>query len=259
MNINEIKVSVIMPSYNGEKFIKESVFSVLNQTHKNVELIVVDDCSSDSSYDLVKSIKDDRIFLYRNETNRGAAYSRNFAIAHATGDYIAFLDGDDIWKEDKLEKQLKFMTDNSYDFSYTNYEWINSNSEKLGIIRTGPKKVTNRMLRKSDYIGCLTVMYRRTIFPDLCIPNDIKKRNDYALWLLLSERADCYLLDEVLALYRRQDKGLSSSKKADLFKYHIKLFKSLYGFKGFKAFLYSLRNVFYYYVRGAKYKKKIKS
>jgi len=252
--IDNIKVSVITPTFNDELFIKETIESILNQTHKNVEVIVVDDCSTDNTINIINSFNDSRIKLIRNKTNQGAAYSRNLALSLASGEYIAFLDGDDLWKNDKLSKQLQFMLDNNYQFTYTKYSVI-KDDEKYDV--SGPKKISHKSFMRMNYVGCLTVVYKKSLYPDLQIPNDIYKRNDYALWLKLSEKADCYLLDEVLSKYRRRTaNSISSGKKNKLLHFHRVMFQKLYGFSYFKASLLSLRNALYYLFRKRKYIKK---
>lgn len=256
MEQSRIKVSIIIPCFNDAKYIKETIDSVLSQTHKNIEIIVVDDFSTDGSPSIVNSFNDSRLIYVRNDKNMGAAYCRNQGIKKATGSYIAFLDGDDVWEKDKIEKQLRFMVNNDYSFSCTKYILIDESSKELGIVISAPKKITHNMFLRSDYIGCLTAMYKREVFPDLEIPNELKKRNDYALWIKLSEKCDCYYLDEPLARYRKRTKSLSSTKKHKLLKYHKQMFVIACGFSAFKASLYSLLNVFYFYLRRIKYSKK---
>ena len=113
----EVKVSIITPVFNDEKYIADTLKSILFQTHSNLEIIVVNDHSNDKSEEVIKSFNDKRIKLINNDTNMGAAFSRNVALSKATGDYIAFLDGDDIWNKTKIEKQLVFMIENNIDFS----------------------------------------------------------------------------------------------------------------------------------------------
>ena len=120
-------VSIIMPSYNTTSFIAESIQSVLAQSYKDWELIIVDDCSSDNTDQVVKPyLSDERIKYYKNEKNSGAAVSRNRAIREAKGKWIAFLDSDDLWMPEKLQKQVSFMEKNGYYFSYTNYAEIDT-------------------------------------------------------------------------------------------------------------------------------------
>ena len=140
--MKEELVSIIMPSYNTGKFIGETINSVIDQTYINWELIIVDDCSSDNTDEIIKNIKDSRIVYLKNEKNMGAAVSRNRALREAKGKWIAFLDSDDLWKENKLEKQIKFMKDNNYYFSYTNYIEIDENGNQNGKKITGPKRIT---------------------------------------------------------------------------------------------------------------------
>ena len=127
------KISIITPCFNCEKFISETIESVLKQTYTNFEMIIVDDASTDKSFDIIKeyALKDSRIIYFQNQQNSGANYSRNFAIKNATGDYIAFLDSDDIWDESKIKTQIEFMENNNCDFSYTSYELIDEKSNSL--------------------------------------------------------------------------------------------------------------------------------
>ena len=133
-------VSIIMPSYNTAKFISETIDSVLMQTYTNWELIIVDDCSTDNTDEVVKSfLSDDRIKYIKNEKNSGAAFSRNRALREANGKWIAFLDSDDLWHPEKLEKQIRFMEKNRCHFSYTNYIEIDEDGEPNGKYITGPR------------------------------------------------------------------------------------------------------------------------
>lgn len=256
-NTNTELVSIIVPTYNCEKYVKKTIDSILNQTYQNFEIIVIDDCSSDSTVEIVESILDKRICFFKNKKQSGAAFSRNRGIANAKGDYIAFLDGDDIWHKTKLEEQLCFMKENNYDFSCTNYDVIDENDNPRGTIVTGPRIMKHRTFLKTDYVGCLTVMYKRDIYPNLSIPDTILKRNDYALWIKLSERTKCYRLNKVLASYRKTSNSLSSGKKSKLVKYHKELFQKLYGFGKIRSTFYALRNVAYYFYRRLRYVKKV--
>lgn len=253
--LSQILISVIVPVYNDELFIKETLLSITNQTHKNTEIIVVNDCSADNSLNIINSLKIPNLILFTNKTRKGAAYSRNLGIRNAHGEYIAFLDGDDLWKQTKLEEQLKFMDENKYSFSSTFYSLIDKDGKSLNKTITSPKIITHRRFLQACYIGCLTAMYKRSIYPDLQIPETIKKRNDYALWLKLSEKTHCYAYPKVLANYRKRTNSISSGRKKDLFKYHVFLYKELYKCSSLKAFLLSLRNVFYYFYKNIIFKK----
>ena len=213
-----------MPSYNTGKFIQETINSVKNQTYNNWELIIVDDGSTDNTDEVVRAIKDDRIKYIKNKVNKGAAISRNIALREAKGKWIAFLDSDDLWKEDKLEKQIKFMEDNNYYFSYTNYIEIDENSNFNGRKITGPQKITRIGMFNYCWPGCLTVMYDSKRIGLIQI-EDIKKNNDYAMWLKVCKKADCYLLNEDLAMYRKRTGSISNHSYKTLIKWHYKLYK----------------------------------
>lgn len=259
MESNEINtelVSIIVPAYNCEKYINATIDSILNQTYSKFEIIVIDDYSTDSTAELVKKYNDERIVYLINDKQSGAAFSRNRGIRHARGEYIAFLDGDDIWSSTKLEEQLHFMKTNRYGFSCTDYDEIDESNNSRGVVVTGPSVMNHKTFLRTDYVGCLTVMYKREVFPDLEIPNSIAKRNDYALWIKLSEKTNCYRLKKVLASYRRTLGSLSSGNKFKLIKYHKELFQKLYGFGKFKSSFFALRNAAYYLFRRIKYTKK---
>lgn len=200
-------VSIIMPSYNTANYISDSIHSVLNQTYNNWELIIVDDCSTDGTDEIVASfLSDPRIKYFKNETNSGAAVTRNRALREAKGKWIAFLDSDDLWMPDKLKKQIRFMNENGYHFSFTNYSEIDDYGESLNTLWTAPKRVGKARMAMFNYMGCLTVMYDRD-YVGLIQVADIKKRNDYAIWVKVVEKCDAYLLDECLASYRVRSNG----------------------------------------------------
>ena len=201
-------VSIIMPSYNTGKYIAAAINSVIEQTYQNWELLIVDDGSSDNTDEIVELyLEDQRIKYFKNKKNRGAAVSRNRALKKAKGKWIAFLDSDDLWKPEKLKKQISFMKKNNYLFSYTNYEEINTNGDFIGRKISGPKKITRTGMFNYCWPGCLTVMYNADKIGIIQIV-DIKKNNDYAMWLKLCKKADCYLLDECLAQYRKGREGI---------------------------------------------------
>lgn len=160
--MEENKISIITPLYNGEKYIEKTILSVIKQTYNNWEMLIVDDCSGDNSPNIVKKYveQDKRIKYIRLEKNSGAAIARNKAIEIAEGEYIAFLDSDDLWKKEKLEKQINFMKENNYAISFTEYEEIDEDGRKLNILIRVPKKpVTYRSYLLTNPIGCLTGMY----------------------------------------------------------------------------------------------------
>lgn len=218
-------VSIIMPTYNCGRFIAESIKSVLAQTYTNWELLIVDDCSTDNTNKVVLAYHDERIHYFCNEKNNGAAITRNRALQEAKGKYIAFLDSDDLWEPTKLEKQIKFMEENNYKFSYTRYAEMDSDGNDTGIVISGPAKVTKIGMLAFCWPGCLTVMYDIEAVGLIQI-EDIMKNNDYAMWLKLCQKADCYLLPEVLAKYRCGRTGsVSTHSVSTMIKWHYKLWR----------------------------------
>ena len=217
-------VSIIMPAYNCVDYISESIKSVQNQSYRNWELIVADDNSTDGTVDA----DDNRIHLLETDINLGPAAARNRAINAARGDYIAFLDSDDIWYPDKLSRQISFMEQMGYDFTYTAYEKINERGEHMGVVISAPKSVNySSMLYQGDPIGNLTVVYNAEKLGKFYVP-DIKKRNDFALWLKIMHDCDrAYGLDEVLASYRVRAGSISSTRKSKLIKYYWELYRDI--------------------------------
>lgn len=224
-------VSIIMPSYNTARFIEESIKSVLAQTYTNWELIIVDDASTDDTDEVVNQVilsgakdPDPRIHYLKNAQNSGAAVSRNRALAQAKGKWIAFLDSDDLWAPDKLEKQLKFMAEKGYAFSYTRYAEIDENGGQTGVTVGGPAHISKTGMYNYCWPGCLTVMYDREVVGDIQIA-DIKKNNDYAMWLKVVRKAPCHLLPETLASYRKRGGSISRHSYVALIKWHYKLYR----------------------------------
>ncbi len=220
-------VSIIMPSYNTAKYIAESIQSVLEQKYTNWELIIIDDCSTDNTDSVVYTfLGDKRIKYLKNDSNKGAAYSRNRAIREAKGKWIAFLDSDDLWAHNKLESQIEFMKVNGYKFSYTNYIEIDNENNSCKAKVTGPKKITKTGFYNYCWPGCLTVMYDVDTVGLIQIA-DIKKNNDYAMWLKVCKKADCYLLNEELAYYRKGRIGSVSTHSVwTMINWHYKLFRN---------------------------------
>ena len=237
-------VSIIMPSFNTALFISDTIKSVLAQSYTNWELIIVDDCSTDNTDEVVRQfLTDGRIHYLKNEQNSGAAISRNCALREAKGKWIAFLDSDDLWLPEKLEKQVSFMELNGYHFSYTNYEEINMAGEKTGVCVTGPKRITKTGMFNYCWPGCLTVMYDAEAVGLIQIA-DIKKNNDYAMWLKVCRKADCYLLDERLAQYRKGRVGsVSTHSVKTMVGWHYKLFREAEQENRVQSFVNTGRNM----------------
>jgi len=207
-------VSVITPSYNSSKFIDECVNSVISQSYSNWELLIVDDCSDDSSKELLLDLerRDERIQVIFLDNNIGAANARNVAILKAKGKYIAFLDSDDSWDSQKLYKQISFMIKNEIAFSYTSYQSISENGLDIIRVINAPYKMSYNNYLKNTIIGCLTVVIDKEKVGDFEMPS-IRSSHDMALWLLIMKRGfDAYGLNENLANYRIVSTSNSSSK-----------------------------------------------
>lgn len=203
----------------------------------------MDDCSADNTDEIVSCyLKDERIHYLKNDMNSGAAISRNKALKEAKGRYIAFLDSDDLWKPEKLEKQLKFMKDNNYSFSYTNYCEIDEESKPNGVNVTGPKHITKRGMYNYCWPGCLTVMYDASVVGLIQI-KDIRKNNDYAMWLKVICKSDCYLFNENLAMYRKRNGSISNHSYINLIKWHFKLFYVVCDENYFTSIINTIRNL----------------
>ena len=224
----ESLVSIITPTYNCGKFIAETMDSVINQSYENWEMIIVDDCSTDNTKEVVEEYikKDNRIKYHILEKNSGAAVSRTKAMELAKGKYIAFLDSDDLWTKDKLEKQIKFMEENNYNFTCTDYEQIDEKGNSLNkIIKTKTKTNYNGVLLTCP-VGNSTVMYNVEALGKFVVPN-IRKRNDDALWLqILKKEEYIYGMKEVLMKYRIRENSISSNK-LQLVKYHWILYRDI--------------------------------
>ena len=249
-------VSIIMPSYNTGRFISETIESVLAQSYSNWELIIVDDCSTDNTDEVVeKYLCDERIRYIKNEKNSGAAVSRNRALREARGKWIAFLDSDDLWSPEKLEKQIGFMEENGYHFSYTNYEEIDEASKPNGTSVTGPKRITKRKMYDYCWPGCLTVMYDAEAVGLIQIA-DIKKNNDYAMWLKVCRKEICYLFDETLAKYRKRSGSISNHGYLKLIKWHYRLFRESEEQNGLIALFNTGRNLLFGFYKKIRYVKR---
>ena len=216
------KISVIMPIYNGGDYFKESYQSILAQRIDDFELIVVDDGSSDDSYEVVKewAVRDLRIKLYRNECNSGVAYSRNYALDNATGEYIAFLDCGDIWLENKLQLQITALETTDSDVCYTGYQYFDEKTRVIIRNYQVPERVTYPDLLVENYVGCSTVVAKRACFERNRFDQAFF-HEDYVLWLsLLKEKYNFIGLPTCLVNYRTG--GRSANKwRAALNKWRV--------------------------------------
>jgi glycosyltransferase involved in cell wall biosynthesis len=254
-----MSVSIITPTFNSERFIAETILSVQAQTYKDWEMIIVDDCSTDRTAEIVASFqeKDSRIKYLYNSTNKGSAFSRNIALQKAKGKWIAFLDSDDLWHPEKLEKQIEFMTRNDIHFSYTNYCEIDESSKEIGVLISGPEVINNKLMRAYCWPGCLTVMYDAE-FLGLMQTAEIKINEEYALWIKISSVANCHLLDENLAKYRRHNNSLTDKSYLELTKWHYIMFRVAEGKNIIASLLLTLGNLIFGTYKKIFFRKKYK-
>ncbi len=207
-------VSIIMPAYNAEKYIEEAIESVLKQTYRNWELIIVNDCSIDATEQIVKKYQeqDQRIRLCSLIKNKGVANARNTAIKNAVGRYLAFLDSDDMWLPEKLEKQIGFMKRNNYVFTYHQYRHFAS-SDKVGEIVKIPSQLDYKDALKGNSIGCLTVCLDKSKIKPFIMP--AQRHEDYITWLniLKENEIAAYGLQRDFGRYRVDSKDSVSANK----------------------------------------------
>lgn len=202
-------VSIITPVYNSEKYIGSTINSVLEQTYPHWEMIIADDCSNDNTENVVRQFSDSRIKYFKLENNSGAAVARNEALDRAKGNYIAFLDADDLWKPNKLDNQLTFMKKNNIGFSFTGYEILREPKNKVIQV---PKTQNYSQFMKNTIIGTLTVMINKEIVGDVRFVN-VRKDHDSMTWAkLLREGNTAYGLNESLAYYRKVEGSISNDK-----------------------------------------------
>jgi glycosyltransferase involved in cell wall biosynthesis len=244
-------VSIITPSYKSENFIAQTIDSVLAQTYQNWEMIIVDDVSPDNSNEIIENYcqKDSRIKLIKLENNSGPAVARNRAIEIAQGRYIAFLDADDLWCPQKLEKQIEFMNEENLALTYSSYDLMDEDENDLGSFIT-KGKITYSDLLKTNSIGCLTAIYDTQKLGKVLMPNIIK-RQDYGLWLkILKKIGTTRGILEPLAKYRIMKNSVSSNKLVAA-KYVWKLFREFENLNIFQSIYYFC---FYVYYGVRKYK-----
>lgn len=240
--MNDPLVSIVMPNYNCADYISETLDSVINQTYKRWELYIMDDCSTDNIQELMQPylVKYPNIHFMVLEHNGGPAIARTEGIKLAEGKYIAFLDSDDLWEKEKLEKQVNFMESKKIDFSCTMYSQVDELGQNKGMVVVPPLRAGYRkMLLLGDPIGNLTVIYNQDALGKFVVPN-IKKRNDFALWLkILKSTKYCYGLQEDLAKYRIRSNSISRNKFSAA-KYHWRLYREIEKMGVFEAGFYVL-------------------
>ena len=238
-------VSIITPTWNCAEYICETIQSVQTQTYQNWELIISDDCSTDNTKDLINPYlkSDNRIKYICNHTNSGAAITRNNALKMAKGKWIAFLDSDDLWLPTKLERQISFMHNNGYAFTYHAYTEITEEGKELGVHVSGINKVNVFDMYSCCWPGCLTVMYDREKIGLIQI-NDVRKNNDTAMWFKIIKISPCYFLNEPLARYRRRSGSITPPNIFQRIWAHYPLFRVAEEMNPINATFWTLMNVF---------------
>lgn len=236
-------VSIIMPLHNSAEFVAFSIESVLAQSEKDWELILIDDVSSDNTVQVVKNYcSDDRVKLLKMSVNSGAAVARNRGLEEAKGRFVSFLDSDDIWLPNKLQSQIKFMKEKDVAFTFTDYQRIDEKGSLLGKPVISPSELTYERMLRSNQVGCLTAMYDSERLGYVSMPL-LRKRQDYALWLKLIKRGGAALrVPEVLAHYRVRT-GSISSNKIEMLKYNWLVFRKSERFGIIKSTYYLFLNV----------------
>jgi glycosyltransferase involved in cell wall biosynthesis len=232
-------VSIITPAYNVEHFISAAIQSVINQTFTNWEMIIVDDASEDNTCAIIQDFIaiDNRIKLLQHSQNLGTGVARNKGIKKATGNYIAFLDADDVWEPHKLETQLVFMEAHKIAISYSSYELIDEQGNALNkIVEALPRVTFNKQL-KCNYIGNLTGMYNVDVLGKLYLP-EITKRQDWVMWLKAIKKAgEARGIQESLAKYRIRKDAISSNKMS-LLKHNFNVYRKELKFSMIKSTAY---------------------
>ena len=236
-------VSIITPCYNSSLFLDDCINSVLDQSYSKWELLIVDDASTDNSKSIILQYSkiDNRIKPIFLDKNIGAPASRNIALKNAIGDYIAFLDSDDLWLNEKLAIQLRFMLNKNINFSFSSYHTVSQNGLILGKKIVAPSQISYNEYLKNTIIGCLTVMLKRSHFKDLQMPL-LRSSHDMALWLnLLRKGENAYGIKKSLAKYRI----VNSSNTSNKFKAASDVW-IVYRSREKLGFIFSLYNLFFY-------------
>ena len=241
-----------MPTFNSEKYISESINSIINQTYSSWELLISDDHSTDNTVEIVESyIKlDSRIQLFQLSSNQGAGVARNHSIKHSKGKYIAFCDSDDLWKPNKLEIQIDFMKKNNLAFSYSSYEIIDEQGRIKRYIKAS-KEISFKKMLKNNYVGCLTSIYDVKITGKLYM-SKIRKRQDWLLWLKILKKTDSTKgIEQSLALLRNRSNSISS-KKFQLLKYNWRVYNHELGYTKISTSFLMIQFIIYYAIKKMK-------
>ncbi|MEO6175949.1 MAG: glycosyltransferase family 2 protein [Flavobacterium circumlabens] len=251
-------VSIIIPTYNTEKFIESTLQSVQKQTYKIWEMILVDDASTDQTVAIIERYaqKDDRIKLFKLSKNSGNGFARNVAVEKATGKYIAYLDADDVWLPEKLEKQIDFLKANNLPFTFSFYDCIDEEGNNLHRRVEAPLNLTYRQLFFCNYVGNLTAIYDAEYFGKITLPAS-QKRQDWRLWLTIVKQIKTTKpVPEPLAFYRIRKDSISSSK-FKLIKHNFEVYRQFHGYNSVSSVFLMIRFLITQLVIKPRYIKKI--
>lgn len=251
-------VSIITPTYNAEKFIGETLKSVQNQTYQNWEMILVDDASKDETVKIISDFaeKDSRIKLFKLEKNSGNGFARNIALEKAVGKYIAYLDADDLWFLNKLEKQIEFLKENNLHFTFSFYDCIDEEGNSLNRRVEAPINLTYDELFFCNYVGNLTAIYDADYFGKIVI-EATQKRQDWRLWLTILKQIQVTKpVPEPLAFYRIRKDSISSSK-FKLIKHNFGVYREFHRFNFVFSVLLMVRFLFTQLIIKPRYIKKL--
>ena len=238
-------ISIIIPNYNCEKFICQTIESVIEQTYGNWEMIIIDDSSTDNSVSIIEKYANTnkRIHLIKLDKNSGVSNARNVGLQYAKGDYIAFLDSDDYWDKNKIQEQISFMKDQNIPLSYTSYIKIDEKDKKIGEIKV-PESVNYKKMLKSNFIACSSAVVKKEIIGKLLFPPQ-KINQDHALWLsILKKGYIAYGLNKPLLFYRIRRNSVSSNKITAA-KDQWKLYREIEKLRLYKAAWYFFNYAFY--------------
>ncbi|MCK0470254.1 glycosyltransferase family 2 protein [Halalkalibacter sp. APA_J-10(15)] len=253
LNNQQADVSIITPAYNAATYMADTIESVLAQTYGSWEMLIVDDCSTDDTAQIVQSYasRDPRIRFIQLAQNSGPAITRNTAIEAASGRYLAFLDSDDMWLPNKLERQLQFMQERDLAFSFTQYRVMDLEGNITDKLEDVPDEATYKDLLKHNVIGCLTVMLDKEKVGAVEMVN-IRSRQDYVLWLHICKRGfTAYGLKEPLALYRVGRQSVSSNK-VKMAKQNWRVYREIEGLNLVKSLWYFSHYVVFKLVKYAR-------
>lgn len=245
-------VSVIVPVYNSERTVENCISSILNQSYENLEVLVIDDASTDSSLQVVKRFQHhSNLKVSRLDRNQGVAVARNLGIRMSKGRYLAFCDSDDYWHKDKIEKQLSHMRITNTAVSFTSYWMVDSFGQTLGL-RVAPKSVDYQSLLLTNGIGCSTAIIDSNQTGMIEFPY-YRKRQDWMLWLSLAKtlNKEFHSVQEPLAYYRKLSNSLSSNKKS-LVKYNYQVYREFLGFSRSGSLFFLFKFLVFYFVKKSK-------